>query len=197
MSFGGNGNSLVNNQDAVLGLASQVGAPVSGETVVNFDLTISISSAGSVYPSYFAALAAGPDEAAHMSQIGVLASGTGFVFGVKNGQFAYGDTASILNFSQTYAVRAEIHMVAGAANDFIRLFVGSSFDNLTLHADTGPTSIGFQDLSTVDSMLIRQRATANQFESGVTLYGMGVSTVPGPGALAVLGLAGLARRRRR
>jgi xanthosine utilization system XapX-like protein len=46
-------------------------------------------------------------------------------------------------------------------------------------------------------MLLSQFASASAFESGVSISSMSVSLVPAPGAIALLGLAGLAGQRRR
>jgi MYXO-CTERM domain-containing protein len=46
-------------------------------------------------------------------------------------------------------------------------------------------------------MLLSQFGSASAFESGVSIQSMSVSLVPAPGALALLGAAGLVGRRRR
>jgi MYXO-CTERM domain-containing protein len=127
------------------------------------------------------------------------ASGSGFVFGTRvNGQTGYPLVygTSVLNFNQTYALRAEVNLVAGNANDFINLYVGSSFNDLSLYGTAGYTTGTVADIS-VGAMLLSQFASGTAFESGVGIQSMSVSIVPAPGAVALLGVAGLAAGRRR
>lgn len=200
--WAGNGNTAANNQDAVLSFASQITQPLEGETVLHFDMMLSVASAGAA-PSYFAALNqnTGTATAGNFQNVRMVAqaNGGGFSFGTRlNGQggypFAYG--ADVLNFGQMYALRAEIHLVAGNANDYINLYVGDSFANLALHATAGYTAGTVADIS-VGGMLLSQFASATAFESGVSISSMSVSVVPAPGAIALIGLAGLVARRRR
>jgi hypothetical protein len=46
-------------------------------------------------------------------------------------------------------------------------------------------------------MVLSQFASSSAFESGVSMQSMSVYVVPAPGALALLGAAGLVSRRRR
>ncbi|MFM1823609.1 MAG: hypothetical protein RI967_1875 [Planctomycetota bacterium] len=202
VQWAGNGNTAVNNQDAVLSFASQITQPLSGETVLHFDIMMSIASAGAA-PSYFAALNQNTGSATAGNfqnvRLAVQASGTGFVFGSRlNGQTGYpfGYGSSALNFNQMYALRAEVHLVAGNANDYINLYVGDSFANLALHATAGYTTGTVADIS-VGGMLLSQFASSTAFESGVSISSMSVSLVPAPGAVALVALAGLVGRRRR
>jgi MYXO-CTERM domain-containing protein len=202
VQWAGNGNTAANNQDAVLSFASQITQPLSGETVLHFDIMMSIASAGAA-PSYFAALNQNTGSATagnfQNARLAVQASGTGFVFGSRlSGQTGYpfGYGSSALNFNQMYALRAEVHLVAGNANDSINLYVGDSFTNLALHATAGYSTGTVTDIS-VGGMLLSQFASATAFESGVSISSMSVSLVPAPGAIALVGLAGLVGRRRR
>jgi len=202
VQWAGNGNTAANNQDAVLSFASQITQPLEGETVLHFDMMLSIASAGAT-PSYFAALNqnTGTATAGNFQNVRMVAqsNGAGFSFGTRlNGQggypFSYG--TDVLNFNQMYALRAEVHLVAGNANDFIQLYVGDSFTSLALHATAGYSTGTVADIS-VGGMLLSQFASATAFESGVSISSMSVSLVPAPGAIALLGLAGLVGRRRR
>ena len=202
VTWTGNGLTASNNQDAMLAFSQQVTQPSEGTTILNFDMLLSVSSAGSS-PSYFAALnqLTTPTTSGNFQNVRMVAqsSGSGFVFGTRvNGQtgypFGYGVTT--LNFNQVYALRAEIHLVAGNANDFINLYVGSSFDSLSLYGNAGYSTGSVSDIS-VGAMLLSQFANASTFESGVSIQSMSVSIVPAPGAIALLGVAGLASVRRR
>jgi hypothetical protein len=202
VTWAGNGLTSVNNQDAMLSFGQVIAQPSSGSTILNFDLLLSVSSAGAA-PSYFAALN-GLDSTVTVNnfqnvRIAARSSGSGFVFGTRlNGQggypFGYGST--VLNYNQVYALRAEVNLVAGNANDFINLYVGSSFSNLSLYGTAGYSTGTVTDI-TVGAMLLSQFANASNYESGVSIQSMSVSIVPAPGAIALLGVAGLAAGRRR
>ena len=202
VTWTGNGTTAANNQDAMLAFSQQVTQPAEGTTILNFDMLLSISSAGAS-PSYFAALntLTTTTTSGNFQNVRMVAqaSGSGFVFGTRvNGQtgypFVYG--TSVLNFNQTYALRAEVNLVAGNANDFINLYVGSSFNDLSLYGTAGYTTGTVTDIS-VGAMLLSQFASSTAFESGVSVQSMSVSIVPAPGAVALLGVAGLAAGRRR
>jgi hypothetical protein len=204
VTWTGNGTpgSTVNNQDAVLAFSQQVTQPAEGTTILNFDMLLSISSAGAS-PSYFAALntLTTTTTSGNFQNVRMVAqaSGSGFVFGTRvNGQTGYPLVygTSVLNFNQTYALRAEVNLVAGNANDFISLYVGSSFNDLSLYGTAGYTTGTVADIS-VGAMLLSQFASGTAFESGVGIQSMSVSIVPAPGAVALLGVAGLAAGRRR
>jgi MYXO-CTERM domain-containing protein len=192
----------VNNQDAMLAFTQQVTQPTSGSTILNFDMLLSVASAGA-NPSYFAALNqnTGTVTSGNFQNVRMVAqsSGGGFVFGTRlNGQsgypFGYGTT--VLNFNQIYALRAEINLVAGNANDFINLYVGNDFNSLSLYGTAGYGTGTVADIS-VGAMLLSQFGSGSSFESGVSVSSMSVSVVPAPGAAALVGLAGLVSARRR
>jgi MYXO-CTERM domain-containing protein len=202
VNWAGNGNTASNNQDAILAFASQITQPVTGTTVLNFDILLSVSSAGAS-PSYFAALntTTGTATSGNFQNVRMVAqaSGAGYVFGTRlNGQggYPFGYGTQVLTFGQTYALRAEINLVAGNANDFINLYVGSDFSNLSLYGTAGYGTGTVSDIS-VGAMLLSQFSSSTAFESGVSISSMSVSLVPTPGALALLGVAGLVARGRR
>ncbi len=166
-------------------------------------MMLSISSAGAS-PSYFAALNTldSTTTSGNFQNVRMVAqaSGSGFVFGTRvNGQsgypFGYGST--VLDFGTMYALRAEINLVAGNANDFINLYVGESFSSMNLYATVGYSGTGSVSDISVGAMVLSQFANSSTFESGVSMQSMSVYVVPAPGALALLGAAGLVSRRRR
>lgn len=200
------GGSTTNNEDAFLAFAQQIGQPTTGSLVLNFDLVLSVTSASLTNPSYFAALNTLTTSTTsgnfQNARLVTQASGAGFVFGARvNGQggypFAYGTT--VLNLNQDYALRAEINMVAGNANDFINLYVGPDFDNLTLHA-TASYSTGTVSDPLFGAMLISQFGSGTTSEAGVSIRSMRLTAVPEPtsaGVLALVSVVGIAIRRRR
>lgn len=185
------GGNETSGQDAFLPFSSQITQPASGTTILNFDITLSVSSAGA-NPSYFAALntlttaeTSGNFQNARMV---ARAEGTGFVFGTRvNGQagypFAYGTT--VLDFGSTYALRAEIHMVEGNANDFINLYVGEDFSSLSLYATATYNSGNVNDPS-FGAILLSQFGSATVNESGVSISNIAVTVIPEPSTYAAL-----------
>lgn len=205
VTWAGNGNpsSTINNQDAMLSFGQVISQPSDGTTILHFDMMLSISSAGAS-PSYFAALNTldSTTTSGNFQNVRMVAqaSGSGFVFGTRvNGQggypFGYGST--VLDFGTMYALRAEINLVAGNANDFINLYVGESFSSMNLYATVGYSGTGSVSDISVGAMVLSQFASSSAFESGVSMQSMSVYVVPAPGALALLGAAGLVSRRRR
>lgn len=196
------GGSTTDGQDAVLVFGSQIAQPLSGTTVLNYDLALKVSAAGA-NPSYFAALNTLTTTATagnfQNARLVAKSSGSGFLFGTRvNGQvgypFAYGTTE--LSFNTSYALRAEIHMVTGNANDFIKLYVGPDFNNLSLHA-TAAYSTGTVGDPLFGGMLISQFGSAAVNEAGVSISSMSVTLVPEPSTAALLGLGALALAARR
>lgn len=199
------GGSTVNNQDAMLAFPSQIGQPLSGTEVYDFDMRLQVSAASAGNPSYFAALQTLTTTATSGNfqnvRMAAQASGSGFVFGARvNGQggypFAFG--TQVLNLNQTYALRARINMVAGNANDFIELYVGDDFNNLSLHATAG-YGVGSVTDPLFGGLLISQFGSATVSEPGVRIFSMSFASVPEPSSMALLGavsLAGVVVRRR-
>lgn len=201
------GGATANNEDASLPFPSTVIQPVSGSTVLNWDTVLSVTAPSSSNPSYFAALNTNNTSVTsgnfQNARIVAQAQGSGYVFGARvNGQsgypFAYGTQE--LTIGQDYALRAEINMVAGNANDSINLYVGPDFDTLSLYATAGYTTGSVSD-PTFGAMLLSQFGSATVFEPGVSVKSMSVTqVVPEPSTLGILaagfGLLAAARRRR-
>jgi hypothetical protein len=190
----------VDNQDAILPFATVIPAPTVGTTTLNYDLLLSIATAGAS-PSYFAALnvlntnVAGGTNFAN-ARIGAQASGAGFVFATRvtgQGGFPFVLSTDVFNFNQTYALRAEVNMVPGLQNDFIRLFVGSDFNNLTLQATSAyTTGTGTDPLSYGAIVLSQFDNNGTAIQSGVSINSVSVTNitaVPEPSSIALLGFA--------
>jgi hypothetical protein len=197
------GGATVNNQDAFLPFPEQITQPASGSTVLNFDLFLNVSAPSASNPSYFAALNTLTTSTTsgnfQNARLVALAQESGFVFGARvNGQggypFVYG--TNVLTIGEDYALRAEINMVAGNANDFINLYVGPDFDNLSLYATAGYTTGTVNDPS-FGAILLSQFGTASTIEAGVSIESVSVVPEPSTYALLALGGAGFAAYRLR
>ncbi len=170
-----NGGAATDNQDAMLAFSSPVFQPVSGTNVLFLDLVLRVDAPSSTNPSYFAALntltttnTLGNFQNARLV---ALATNAGFVFGARiNGQsgypFAYG--TNVLTIGQDYAVRAVIKMAAGNANDTIELYVGSRFDDLSLHTTAGYSGSGSVNDPEFGAALLSQFGSATTYEPGVS-----------------------------
>jgi hypothetical protein len=199
------GGRTYDSQDAVLVFPQQVTQPAEGTTILHYDLKLSVSAAGA-NPSYFAALntLTSTDTSGNFQNARLVARtlDDGFQFGARvNGQggypFAYGTDK--LSFNTDYALRAEIFMVAGNANDYINLYIGPDFDNLSLYA-TAVYGTGTVADPLYGGIILSQFGSSTVNESGVSFSSVSVTLVPEPSAYAaLLGLAALAwfaRRRR-
>jgi hypothetical protein len=203
------GGATTNNQDAFLPFPSDVVQPASGTTVLNFDMTLSVDAPSASNPSYFAALNTNNTSSTsgnfQNARIVAQTQGTGYVFGTRvNGQSGYPWSFGTqeLTIGQDYALRAEINMVAGNANDFINLYVGPDFDNLSLYTTAGYGSGSVNDPS-FGSIVLSQFGTASVIEAGVSVGSISVTqVVPEPSTIAMAGVglaaaaAGLRRRMR-
>ena len=201
------GGATTNNQDAFLPFPSDVVQPASGTTVLNFDMTLSVDAPSASNPSYFAALNTNNTSSTsgnfQNARIVAQTQGAGYVFGTRvNGQSGYPWSFGTqeLTIGQDYALRAEINMVAGNANDFINLYVGPDFDNLSLYTTAGYGSGSVNDPS-FGSIVLSQFGTASVIEPGVSVGSISVTqVVPEPSTIAMAGVglaaaaAGLRRR---
>jgi hypothetical protein len=185
------GGNATDGQDAALGFAEQIAQPLSGTTLLNYDLVLSVSAAGA-NPAYFAALntltVTNTSGNFQNARLVARSEGAGFVFGTRvNGQggypFVYGTNE--LTFGVSYALRAEISMVAGNANDFISLYVGPDFDNLSLQAIAAYTSGSVTD-PLYGGMLLSQFGSGSINEAGISVQEMSVTMVPEPSTYALL-----------
>lgn len=130
-------------------------------------------------------------------------SGTGFVLGVSpSGQAAaYG--SAVLSFNQSYNVILALDFVAGTLNDVVSVFVNpASSDRSALTAYATSSAWGTTaEPASIASVNLRQGSSANAPSVSVSSLIAGDSLasvgVPAPGAVALLGVAGLVSTRRR
>jgi hypothetical protein len=173
------GDATTNDQDAFLPFPMQLTQPVSGVTTFYMAMRLAITSAGD-NPAYFAALNTLTTNVTNnnFQNARLVArdngSGTGFNFGARvNGQagypFAYG--TEDLDYNTVYTLVAQINMVAGNANDTIRLFVNppsADFNSLTPYATAQYSSGNVNDPS-FGAFLLSQFGTVTVIQSGVQI----------------------------
>lgn len=130
------------------------------------------------------------------ARIYAKSSGSGFVMamGTSSGSpVTYGTTE--LSFNTPITLVARYDFVAGALNDTGALFINPA--NAYGIGDTAyvaATTIGV-DATTISSVNLRQGSASNA--PAVSVDALSVYTIPTPGSVALLGLAGLVAGRRR
>ena len=131
-------------------------------------------------------------------------SGIGFVLGVSPNTATAVYGSSVLSFNQSYQVVVAWDFVTGPSNDTFSLFVNpNSTDRATLSAYVVSAAFASgEPAAQVSAINFRQGNTSvapsvrvSTLAAGSTLADVGV--VPAPGALALLGVAGLVGPRRR
>lgn len=170
------GGIATNNQDAYLPFTETILPPIEGVTTLNFEGQINVTFAGAA-PSYFLALRGGTFENARIAAK-VNAAGTGYTLGVRvTGQsgfpFVYG-TQEFTYGEQTY-FRAVVRMVAGAQNDEIDLYAGTSPTNMTLQATSMYTTGSGTDPGDYNAIVISQFGSATVNQSGVAISNLKVA----------------------
>lgn len=176
------GGRNTDGQDAFLPFASVIQQPALGTTELNFDVVLTVTSAGA-NPSYFLALNAlntNTTSGNYMNaRLVAMAMSDGFVFGTRvnsNSGYPYTYGINKLSFGTKYAVRLRIEITAGNANDVIKLYTGSDFNNMTLQA-TSAYSTGTVTDPVFGGILISQYGSASTHESGVTIESIKVTNL--------------------
>jgi len=136
-------------------------------------------------------------------RLSAKSSGAGFVLGISGGSttFTYGTT--VLNLNQTYNVVYAWDFVTGLLNDTFAVYVDPNSTNrasltaylsATWNTGTEPTSL--------TSINLRQGSSGSA--PSVSVYSLAASNnlaaftfIPAPGAVALIGLAGMVGSRRR
>ncbi len=177
------GARVADNQDVVYPFANVIQQPATGTTIVYLDAVLTVSSAGVSNPSYFFALnglntttSTGNFQNARLAAI---QNADGFVLGTRvNGQSGYPYTYGMtkLSFNTKYAVRLAIELNAGNANDIIKLYVGTNFNNLQLQS-TAAYNTGTVADPTFGGILISQYGSVTVPEAGVAIESVKVYTV--------------------
>ena len=180
VTFAGGRNT--DGQDAFLPFASVIQQPALGKTELNFDVVLTVTAAGA-NPSYFLALNALNTNTTSgnfmNARLTAMAMNDGFVFGTRvnsNSGYPYTYGINKLTFGTKYAVRLRIEITAGNANDVIKLYTGSDFNNMTLQA-TSAYSTGTVTDPVFGGILISQYGSASTYESGVSIESIKVTNL--------------------
>ena len=202
----------VNGGQAVVGTSGQdvyssfsTAAPTTSGSTLYFAATVTVTAAQATGDYFFHVSDPAGTTSNFYGRVFAKSSGSGFVLGISpnTSTAAYG--ATVLNFNQSYQVVVGWDFVAGASNDTFSLFVNpNSTDRASLSAYVVSAAFASGEPTTqVSAINLRQGTAASApsvrvstLAAGSTLADVGV--VPAPGAMALLGVAGLlgARRRR-
>ena len=176
------GQSTSDAQDALLPFQSVIQQPAVGTIVLNYDVVLTVTAAGAS-PAYFLALSSLNTNSTSgnyfNARVAAMTMGDGFVFGTRvNSQSGYPYTYGInkLTFGTKYALRLRIEITAGNANDVIKLYTGSDFNNMTLQA-TSAYSTGTVTDPVFGGILISQYGSASTYESGVSIESIKVTNL--------------------
>jgi len=139
-------------------------------------------------------------------RLSAKSSGAGFVLGIQStsgtgSAMTYGTT--VLNLNQTYNVVYAYDFVAGTLNDTFAVYVdpnSATRASLTAYVSAAWLSSTGAEPTSLTSINLRQGSSGSA--PTVSVYSLAASNnlaafVPAPGAVALIGLAGLVARRRR
>lgn len=189
-------------QDAYAAFSST--APVSAGTTLYYSATLKVTSAQAA-GDYFLHLSDPAGTASNFyGRVFAKSSGSGFVLGLSSNTTTASYGTSVLNLNQTYQVVVAWDFISGANNDTFSLFIDpTSTDRGSLISYAAATFASGEPTAQVAAINLRQGSASNAPGVRVSTLAAGsslaeVGVVPAPGAVALLGVAGLigARRRR-
>jgi len=197
--------------EAVLGTSGQdayaafaPSAPVVAGTTLYFSATLKVTSAQAAGDYFFHVSDPAGNTSNFYGRVFAKSFGSGFLLGMSPNTSTATYGSSVLNFNQTYQVVVAWDFVSGALNDSFSLFVDPNSTNrgdLTSYVSAAFAS-GAEPTTKVSAINLRQGTAASApgillatLAAGSTLADVGV--VPAPGAMALLGVAGLVGMRRR
>ena len=186
-------------QDVVRALTSTV--PLTSSTTVYVSASLKVTAAQSA-GDYFLGLDTSANGGGYYGRIFAKSSGAGFVLGLsaQTTTGTYGST--VLNLGETYTVVYAWDFVSGAANDTFAMYVNpTSSTRADLTSYLTAAWSGTEPSSALASIALRQGTASSAPSVSVGSLAVGSSLtdvgVPAPGALALLGVAGLVGSRRR
>ena len=199
-----NGNAIIGTSGQDAYAAFTTSAPATAGTSLYVAVNFRISAAQAAGDYFFHVSEPVGTTSNFFARLFARSSGAGFVLGLTptSGTASYGTT--VLNYNQNYTAVIAIDFTAGASNDALSLFVDPNSDNrgdLTAYFSTAFSGT-LVEPAQISAVNLRQGAAANAPSVAVSTIAAGdslasVGVVPAPGAVALLGLAGLRGSRRR
>jgi MYXO-CTERM domain-containing protein len=186
-------------QDVVRAFADTVAMTASTTLYLRATLQVTAAQSG----DYFLGFDNSTTGGNYFGRVFAKTSGSGFVLGVsgQSNTSTYG--TSVLNFNETYTVVYAWDFVSGLANDTLTMYVNpnsATREDLTSYVNANWA--GNEPTVALASIAMRQGSVSSapsvsvgSLAAGSSLADVGV--VPAPGALALLGVAGLVGSRRR
>ena len=186
-------------QDVVRALTNTV--PLTASTTLYLSATLKVTAAQS--GDYFLAFDTSTAGGNYFGRVFAKTSGSGFLLGVsgQSNTSTYG--TSVLNFNETYTVVYAWDFVSGLANDTLTMYVNpNSATRADLTSYVNASWVGNEPTTALASISMRQGASGNAASVSVASLAAGssladVGVIPAPGAIALLGVAGLVGARRR
>ena len=198
----------VTNGAAILGTSGQdvwhslsSSVPVTAGTTVYVSVSLRLTAAQT--GDYFLGLDSSSGGGNYAGRVFAKSSGTGFVLGITGASTTATYGSTVLDFNRTYNVVYAWDFVSGLLNDTFSMYIDptsttranlTSYVNATWNTGTEPTN----PLISID---LRQGTSSSA--PSVSVYSLNVGDslasvgVPAPGAIALLGVAGLVGSRRR
>jgi hypothetical protein len=203
----------VNGGEAVVGTSGQdvfssfsTVAPTTAGSTLYFAATMTVTAAQATGDYFLHVSDPAGTPSNFYGRLFAKSSGSGFVLGLSPNTTTATYGSSVLNFNQSYQVVVAWDFVAGASNDSFSLFVNpNSTDRASLSAYVVSAAFASGEPTTqVSAINLRQGNASNAPSVRVSTLAAGssladVGVIPAPGALALLGAAGLvggSRRRR-
>jgi hypothetical protein len=189
-------------QDVYSGFSSS--APTTAGSTLYFAATMTLTAAQTAGDYFFHVSDPVGSTSNFYGRVFAKSSGSGFVLGLSPNTTTAVYGSSVLSFNQSYQVVVAWDFVTGASNDTFSLFVNpNSTDRATLSAYVVSAAFASgEPTAQVSAINLRQGNTSNApsvlvstLAAGSTLADVGV--IPAPGAIALLGVAGLVGSRRR
>ena len=179
-------------------------APNTQGSTLYFAATMTLTAAQTAGDYFFHVSDPAGSASNFYGRVFAKSSGIGFVLGLSPNTTTAVYGSSVLSFNQSYQVVVAWDFVTGASNDTFSLFVNpNSSDRATLSAYVVSAAFASgEPTAQVSAINLRQGTGSNApsvrvstLAAGSTLADVGV--VPAPGAIALLGVAGLVGSRRR
>jgi MYXO-CTERM domain-containing protein len=190
-------------QDAYAAFSSA--APNTAGTTLFFAATLRMTAAQATGDYFMHVSDPAGTSTNFYGRVFAKSSGTGFVLGISPNSTTATYGSTVLDFNSNYQVVVAWDFVAGASNDTFSVYVNplsTDRSSLTSYASAAFSGTAVEPSAQVSAINLRQGTAANAPSAQISSLSAGdslgaVGVIPTPGALALLGLAGIVSRRRR